>query len=78
MAYELSLALAALINAVTLASIKYPETNERQLTINIINIVVTIFFVVDMLIRLIAQGFSKYFTNYENLLNTAATIGSMI
>jgi hypothetical protein len=54
MAYELSLALAALINAVTLASIKYPETNERQLTINIINIVVTIFFVIDMLIRLIA------------------------
>ncbi len=76
--YELGLALSGLINAFALAFLRYPEQEGNQIAVDVINITVTIIFAVDMFVRLIGQGITRFITSYENILYTLSTIGGAI
>jgi hypothetical protein len=76
--YELGLALAGLINALALAFLRYPEDKGNQISVDVINITVTIIFGIDTFVRLIGQGFTGFITSYENILYGLSTIGGAI
>jgi len=76
--YELLLALAGLVNAAALAFLRYPEDEGNQISVNVINITVTIMFGIDTFVRLIGQGFWGFVTRYENIMYSLSTIGGTI
>jgi hypothetical protein len=76
--YEVGLALAGFINAVALAFLRYPENEGNQMSVDVINIIVTAIFAFDMFVRLIGQGLTKFIKSYENILYTLSTIGGAI
>lgn len=69
---------AIVLNSVTLAMIKYPETSREVAFQQHINVCLTFFFLIDNIVSIAGSGFKNYFREFYNIFDLVLSLISKL